>query len=256
MGRTRLLVLGVVTVVTCLATTVSRAEEIVIYTGHAGHDPGFTQLAALYESTYPDVEVVVSDDFEDAVRARLTFVSLIGYSDPNVVFQFEELLLLAIYWNGEHRFVVIADATPPYFAAAANHLLGTLQTGLGVGAAAHGATCGNLTTQIAPGHGVTMGIGELAYGQANELSVAAPGIELVRSGDGQHVLIATAQAFNMPGDPCGDVVLLADAGVLSDECDALAHPGNRQLARNLYESCEPPVPVTDGTWGAVKALYR
>ncbi|MGD8394904.1 MAG: hypothetical protein PVF43_05475 [Candidatus Eiseniibacteriota bacterium] len=256
MGRSQLLVLGVLTVATCLTTTAPRAEDIVIYTGHAGYDPGYTQLAALYENTYPDVNVVISDDFSDVARERLTFISLIGYEDPSVVLQFEELLILAINWGLEHRLVVITDATPPYVATAANNFLGILQTGLGVGDAAHGATCGNLTTQIVAGHGVTMGIGELAYGQTNELSVAAPGIELVRTGDGQHVLIATAPALGTPGDPCGDVVLLADAELLADDCDALAHPGNRQLARNLYESCEPPVPVADGTWGAVKALYR
>jgi hypothetical protein len=234
------------------------AETIVICTGYSGHDPGYTQLVDLYEQHFPGVEVEITDDWVAACTAEhLTFLSLTGWSNPAHMIGFEDLMLFAISWSSGKRLVMIADSWPPCDPAVMNAFLSIAEAGVTIDATAHGTECGNLTGEINGAHPVMEGVGELEYGRASRLTVGSVGEWLARTADGVHDIVAVSTIFGLPGTPpCGDIVVLGDAAILSDECGALEHAGNQRLALNLFMECYGTVPVESETWGGIKAVYR
>ena len=108
-----------------------------------------------------------------------------------------------------------------------------------------------------PDEGVLFGSDVVITEPCPGLRDGSVGEWLARTADGLHDIVAVSTIFGLPGmPPCGDVVVLGDAAILSDECGALGHPGNRRLALNLFMECLGTVPVESETWGGIKAVYR
>lgn len=247
-----------VSVIALLSPALAQSHDICIYYGSGGVNPGYDQLIAYYEGEFPDIDVCMTDAWTEALDSRLLILSLPGYQTPGSFLTFEEIILFAIQWGGDDkRLVIVGEGYPPFDPSGINGFLETIQTDVRLEGTFLDPGCSNQTSHINPAHPIMEGVTSVQYGDATSIAFYGQATELIRTADDLYTLCAVGPLMGMPPQlECGDVVALGSSTILSDACNALDHPGNRRLARNLYAGCAGPVPAPPATWGEIKALYH